>query len=62
MIIYKKNCTFSEWYEHYKDDIIKMFHIILRWVDDEELVIYGTHEIFYKSFVHFVYKNSIPFI
>ena len=62
MIIYKKNCTFREWYEYYKTDIICMFHIILDWVENEELLIYGTHENFYRNFVQFVYKNSTPFI
>lgn len=60
--IFKKNCTFREWYEHYKSDIIKLFHTILDWCDDEELIIYGTRKEFYRSFVYFVYKNSIPFI
>ena len=60
--IFKKNCTFREWYEQYKSDIIKLFHNILDWCDDEELIIYGTRKEFYRSFVYFVYKNSIPFI
>ena len=39
-----------------------MFHILLNWLDGEELSVYGTREYFYTNFVQFVYKNSVPYI
>lgn len=62
MIVYNKNCSFREWYDNYKIDIIHMFHILLNWLDGEELSVYGTREYFYTNFVQFVYKNSVPYI
>jgi len=61
-IILEKNCSFREWYQHYKPDIISLFHIIIEWIEQEDLLVYGTRQQFYNIFVHFVYKNSIPFI
>ncbi len=62
MIIYNKNSSFREWYDYYKTDIVHMFHILLKWLNDEELTVYGTREQFYRNFVHFVYKNSVSYI
>ena len=61
-VILNKNCSFREWYDHYKLDIIQLFHIVIEWIEQEELYVYYSKPEFYNSFVHFVYKNSIPFI
>lgn len=60
--IFQKNCSFREWYNHYKDDIIKLFYFVLDWIEEEDLGVYETRKGFYRNFVYFVYKNSVPYI
>ncbi len=61
-IVYEQNCTFREWYEHYKSNIVELFYTILDWIEEEDLYVYYSRQDFYRNFVYFVYKNSVPFI
>ena len=60
--VYTQNCSFIEWYDTHKKDIISMFHMILEWIDDGDFYVYNSRKGFYKKFVYFVYKNSVPYI
>ena len=60
--VFKKNCSFHEWYQFYKLEIIDMFHSLLNWLIENDFQIECTKKTFYKKFVRFVYKNSTPYI
>ena len=62
MIVYTKNCTFREWYNEYKREIITLFHQIIQWIIHNKYTIPISRKEFYRNFVYFVYKNSIPYI
>ena len=61
-IIYEQNCSFREWYDTYKSEIITLYYEVYNWIENEDFYVYVSREEFYTNFVHFLYKNSIPHI